>query len=64
MKCTNQYGLHLYPSSTASLIFYTNVVFETCWLRNFFLELNCPIHNVNMVHCNNSSAIYLPNNQI
>ncbi|KAK4342722.1 hypothetical protein RND71_038538 [Anisodus tanguticus] len=41
-----------------------NVVFESCWLRNLFLELHCPIQKATLVYCDNVSAIYLSGNPV
>lgn len=41
-----------------------NVVSESCWIRNFLLELHCPIQKVTLVYCDNVSAIYLSGNPV
>ncbi|KAL9230762.1 hypothetical protein vseg_006073 [Gypsophila vaccaria] len=41
-----------------------NVVAESCWLRNFLLELHCPIRKATVVYCDNISAIYLSGNSV
>ncbi|GAA0186912.1 transmembrane signal receptor [Lithospermum erythrorhizon] len=41
-----------------------NVVFESCWIRNLFLELHFPISSATMVHCNNVSVVYLSGNPV
>ncbi|XP_055808321.1 uncharacterized mitochondrial protein AtMg00810-like [Solanum dulcamara] len=40
----------------------SNVIFESCWLRNLLLELHCPIPWATLVYCDNVSAIYLVGN--
>ena len=42
----------------------TNVVAETCCLRNLLLELQCPILKDTLVYNDNVSAIYLSGNPI
>ncbi|XP_021717930.1 uncharacterized protein LOC110685712 [Chenopodium quinoa] len=41
-----------------------NVVSEACWLRNFLLELHCPLRQATIVYCDNVSAIYLFGNPV
>ena len=41
-----------------------NVVSESCWIRNFLLELHCPVHNATLVYCDNVSANYLSGNPV
>ncbi|GKC64824.1 NBS-containing resistance-like protein [Tanacetum coccineum] len=41
-----------------------NVVSESCWLRNLFLELHCPLQKATLVYCDNVSAIFLSGNPI
>nr|GEX85105.1 copia protein [Tanacetum cinerariifolium] len=41
----------------------TNVVFESCWLRNLLFELQCPIQKATLVYCDNVSAIFLSGNR-
>lgn len=33
--------------------------FESCWLRNLFVELHCPIQKSTLIYCDNVGAIYL-----
>ena len=40
----------------------SNVVSETCWIRNLLLELHCPIPTATLVYCNNVSTVYLSGN--
>jgi len=42
----------------------TNVVAETCWIRNLLLELQCRVTKATIVYCENVSAIYLSENII
>ncbi|XP_071705276.1 uncharacterized mitochondrial protein AtMg00810-like [Rutidosis leptorrhynchoides] len=42
----------------------TNVVFETCWLRNLLLEFHKPLAKATLVYCDNVSAIYLSGNHV
>ena len=41
-----------------------SVVFETCWICNFLLELSCPITTATLVYCDNVSTIYLSGNPV
>jgi len=41
-----------------------NVVSESCWIRNLFIELHFPIHKTTMVYCDNVSVIYLSGNPV
>ncbi|XP_019107128.1 uncharacterized mitochondrial protein AtMg00810-like [Beta vulgaris subsp. vulgaris] len=41
-----------------------NVVAKSCWLRNFLLELHCPLRQATLVYCDNISAIYLSSNPV
>ena len=42
----------------------SNVVSETCWIRNLLLELHCPIPTATLVYCNNVSTVYLSGNPL
>ncbi|GJT14071.1 ribonuclease H-like domain-containing protein [Tanacetum coccineum] len=42
----------------------SNVVVETAWLRNLFLELHTPLLPATLVYCDNVSAIYLTANPV
>ncbi|GJX70161.1 ribonuclease H-like domain-containing protein [Tanacetum coccineum] len=42
----------------------TDVVSETCWLRNLLRELHTPLTSAMLVYCDNVSAIYLSSNPI
>ncbi|GJZ92495.1 ribonuclease H-like domain-containing protein [Tanacetum coccineum] len=42
----------------------TNVVAETCWLRNLLRELHSPLSYATLVYCNNVSAMYLSSNPV
>jgi hypothetical protein len=42
----------------------TNVVSESCWIRNLLLELHFPIPKATLVYCDNVSAIYLSGNPV
>ncbi|GKF41501.1 ribonuclease H-like domain-containing protein [Tanacetum coccineum] len=42
----------------------TNVVAETCWLRNFLRELHTPLSSATLVYCDNVSAVYLSCNLV
>nr|GEV97735.1 ribonuclease H-like domain-containing protein [Tanacetum cinerariifolium] len=37
----------------------TNVVAETCWLRNLLRELHTPLSSATLVYCDNVRAVYL-----
>lgn len=41
-----------------------NVISESCWIWNPFLELCCPIQKATLVYCDNVSAIYLSGNPV
>lgn len=41
-----------------------NVVSESCWIRNLFLELHFPLYKATLVYCDNVSAIYLSSNPV
>ncbi|GJW88612.1 ribonuclease H-like domain-containing protein [Tanacetum coccineum] len=42
----------------------TNVVAETCWLRNLLRELHTPLSSATLVYCDNVSAVYLSCNLV
>ncbi|GJW12478.1 ribonuclease H-like domain-containing protein [Tanacetum coccineum] len=42
----------------------TNVVAETCWLRNLLRELHTPLSFATLVYCDNVSAVYLSCNPV
>ncbi|XP_071704910.1 uncharacterized mitochondrial protein AtMg00810-like [Rutidosis leptorrhynchoides] len=42
----------------------SNVVSESCWIRNLLLELHRPVHKATLVYCDNVSAIFLSSNPI
>ncbi|GJR75491.1 ribonuclease H-like domain-containing protein [Tanacetum coccineum] len=42
----------------------TNVVAETCWLRNLLRELHSPLSYATLVYCDNVSAMYLSSNPV
>ncbi|GKB99341.1 ribonuclease H-like domain-containing protein [Tanacetum coccineum] len=42
----------------------TNVVVETCWLRNLLHELHTPLFFVTLVFSDNVSAVYLSSNPV
>ncbi|GJS51322.1 ribonuclease H-like domain-containing protein [Tanacetum coccineum] len=42
----------------------TNVVAETCWLRNLLRELYTPLSSATLVYCDNVSSIYLSCNPV
>lgn len=42
----------------------TNVVSESCWLRNLLVKLHCPVHKATLVYSYNVSAIYLSGNPV
>ncbi|GJZ61679.1 copia protein [Tanacetum coccineum] len=42
----------------------SNVVSESCWLRNLLLELHCPLQKATLVYCDNVSAIFLSGNPV
>ena len=42
----------------------TNVVSETCWIRNLLFELHCSIPTTTLVYCDNVSDVYLSGNPI
>nr|GFB32321.1 NBS-containing resistance-like protein [Tanacetum cinerariifolium] len=42
----------------------TNVVAETAWIQNLFLELHAPLTTATLVYCDNVSAVYLSTNPI
>nr|GEY71479.1 hypothetical protein [Tanacetum cinerariifolium] len=42
----------------------SNVVAETCWLRNLLRELHTPLSSVTFVYCDNVSVIYLSSNPV
>nr|GEV22794.1 ribonuclease H-like domain-containing protein [Tanacetum cinerariifolium] len=63
-------GLHLYASSTTSLVGYTDVDWagcpstcmstsETTWLCNLLRELRSPLSTATLVYCDNVSAVYM-----
>lgn len=39
------------------------MVAETCWLRNFLLELYTPLKQATLVYYDNVSIVYLSGNQ-
>ena len=41
-----------------------NAVAEVTWLRQFLLELHCPVHQASIVYCDNVSAAYLLTNPV
>ncbi|KAJ9565359.1 hypothetical protein OSB04_001325 [Centaurea solstitialis] len=41
-----------------------NVVAEAAWLRNFLLELSCPLSHATVVFCDNVSAMYLTSSPV
>ncbi|GKA29513.1 ribonuclease H-like domain-containing protein [Tanacetum coccineum] len=64
-------GLHLYASSTTSLVGYTGADWagcpstpETAWLRNLLRELHSPLSTTTLVYCDNVSAVYMSANPI
>ncbi|GKC32868.1 ribonuclease H-like domain-containing protein [Tanacetum coccineum] len=69
-------GLHLYASSTTSLVGYTDVDWagcpstrrstsaETAWLRNLLRELHSPLSTAILVYCDNVSAVYMSVNPV
>ncbi|GJR99868.1 ribonuclease H-like domain-containing protein [Tanacetum coccineum] len=68
-------GLHLYASSTTSLVGYTNADWvgcpstrrstsETAWLRNLLRELHSPLSTVTLVYCDNISVVYMSANPV
>ncbi|GKE83152.1 ribonuclease H-like domain-containing protein, partial [Tanacetum coccineum] len=42
----------------------TNVVAETCWLRNLLRELHTPLSYATLVYCDNVSTVYLSCNPV
>ncbi|KAK2366093.1 hypothetical protein QL285_079516 [Trifolium repens] len=42
----------------------TNVVSESCWIRNLLLELHFPVTTTTLVYCDNVSAIYISSNPV
>ncbi|GKF39316.1 ribonuclease H-like domain-containing protein, partial [Tanacetum coccineum] len=42
----------------------SNVVAETCWLRNLLRELHTPLSSTTLVYCDNVSAVYLSFNPV
>ncbi|GJU61381.1 ribonuclease H-like domain-containing protein [Tanacetum coccineum] len=42
----------------------SNVVAETCWLRNLLRELHTPLSSATLVYCDNVSAVYLSFNPV
>ncbi|GKB08406.1 ribonuclease H-like domain-containing protein, partial [Tanacetum coccineum] len=42
----------------------SNVVAETCWLRNLLRELHTPLSFATLVYCDNVSAVYLSCNPV
>ncbi|GKB52101.1 ribonuclease H-like domain-containing protein [Tanacetum coccineum] len=73
------YGLQLYVSFTVQLTTYidvdwtscprqyrsvANVVAETAWLQNLFLELHASLSTATIVYCDNVSAVYLSTNPV
>ncbi|GJZ87762.1 ribonuclease H-like domain-containing protein [Tanacetum coccineum] len=42
----------------------TNVVAETCWLRNLLRELHYPLSYATIAYCDNVSAMYLSSNPV
>ncbi|GJW17557.1 ribonuclease H-like domain-containing protein, partial [Tanacetum coccineum] len=65
-------GLHLYASSTSSLVGYTDVDWagcpstrsRNCMLRNLLRELHSPLSTATLVYCDNVSAIYMSVNPV
>nr|GEY88875.1 ribonuclease H-like domain-containing protein [Tanacetum cinerariifolium] len=67
--------LHLYASSTTSLVGYIDVDWagcpstrkstsETTWLRNLLRELHSPLSTATLVYCDNVSAVYMSVNPV
>ncbi|GJU31095.1 ribonuclease H-like domain-containing protein [Tanacetum coccineum] len=56
-------GLHLYSSSTTSLVI-TYYLAETAWLRNLLRELHSPLSTATLVYCDNVSAGYMLSNPV
>nr|GEU79830.1 NBS-containing resistance-like protein [Tanacetum cinerariifolium] len=42
----------------------SNVVAETCWIRNLLRELHTPLYSVTIVYYDNVSAVYLSSNPV
>ncbi|GKC36087.1 ribonuclease H-like domain-containing protein [Tanacetum coccineum] len=69
-------GLHLYVSSTTSLVGYTDddwagcpstcksTSAETAWLCNLLCELHSPLSTATLVYCDNVSAVYMSANPV
>ncbi|GKF14578.1 ribonuclease H-like domain-containing protein, partial [Tanacetum coccineum] len=58
-------GLHLYASSTTSLVSYTDADWvETAWLCNLLRELHSPLSTATLVYCDNVSAVYMSANPV
>nr|GEU56300.1 ribonuclease H-like domain-containing protein [Tanacetum cinerariifolium] len=67
-------GLHLYASSTTSLVGYTDADWASCpstrmstsaaWLRNLLCELRTPLSTATLVYCDNVSAVYMSANPV
>ncbi|GJZ30115.1 ribonuclease H-like domain-containing protein, partial [Tanacetum coccineum] len=69
-------GLHLYASTTTSLVGYTDVdwagcpstrrstLAKTAWLRNLLRELHSPLSTATLVYCDNVSAVYMSANPV
>ncbi|GKE14102.1 ribonuclease H-like domain-containing protein, partial [Tanacetum coccineum] len=68
-------GIHLYASSTTSLVGYTDADWagcpythsaeaETAWLRNLLHELHSPLSTATLVYCDNISAVYMSVNHV
>ncbi|GJY68292.1 ribonuclease H-like domain-containing protein [Tanacetum coccineum] len=54
-------GLHLYASSTTSLVGYTDADWaaETAWPRNLLCELHSPLSTATLIYYDNVSAVYM-----
>nr|GEV94008.1 ribonuclease H-like domain-containing protein [Tanacetum cinerariifolium] len=68
-------GLHLYASSTTSLVGYTDADWagcpsthrstsETAWLRNHLCELHSPLSTATLIYCDNVSVVYMSVNPV
>nr|GFA29407.1 ribonuclease H-like domain-containing protein [Tanacetum cinerariifolium] len=42
----------------------TNVVAETCWIKNLLRELHTPLSSATIVYCDNVSVVYLSSNSV
>nr|GEV64575.1 copia protein [Tanacetum cinerariifolium] len=68
---TLELDLHLYASSTTSLIGYTDadwagslLLAETAWIRNLLRELHSSLLTATLVYCDNVSAVYMSANPV